>query len=99
MGISDVQQTEAGILSFDVQPAGRSLSALWPKDRATGKADAIHVVMPLLLHGRASSRPSTSSLLVTKTWMPGTKPGHDEHLNTALHRKQHFGGTTRVGCI
>jgi hypothetical protein len=32
-------------------------------------------------HGRASSRPSTSFLLdAAKTWMPGTRAGHDELL-------------------
>ena len=37
-------QAEAGVLSLAVQPARRSLSALWQQDRATGEVDAISIV-------------------------------------------------------
>src|SRR4029077_15484297 len=36
----------------------------------------LHVrVQTLIRHGRAMSRPSTSSSITGKTWMPGIKPG------------------------
>ncbi|MGY4381954.1 acyl-CoA reductase-like NAD-dependent aldehyde dehydrogenase [Bradyrhizobium sp. i1.3.6] len=44
MGFSHVQQTEAGVLSLQVQPPRRSLSALRRQDRAAGEVDAVHVV-------------------------------------------------------
>ena len=43
-GFRTLTQAEAGILSLAVQPARRSLSALWREDRAAGEADAVDVV-------------------------------------------------------
>src|SRR3954451_16864161 len=45
MGLSHLQQAEAGVLSLEIQPARRPLSALWRQDRAAGEDDAVHVVI------------------------------------------------------
>ena len=44
IGFSHLQQAEAGLLSLQIQPPRRSLSALWRQDRAAGEDDAVHVV-------------------------------------------------------
>ena len=44
-GFRHLEQAEAGVLSLAVQPARRSLSALWRQDRAAGEDAAVHVVV------------------------------------------------------
>ena len=43
-GFQHLQQAEAGVLSLEVQPPRRSLSALWRQDRAAGEDAAVYVV-------------------------------------------------------
>src|SRR6266404_5519413 len=50
-------------------------------------------------HGRACPGHPRLHLLLAKTWMPGTKPGHDggdDHLSTLLLRLELLDRTTGV---
>ena len=70
-GFRTLSEAEAGVLSLAVQPARRSLSALWREDRAAGEADAVSVV----------------GLFTPSLRANGSREGApDDRLHEAIHR-------------
>src|SRR3954453_19772527 len=79
MGISHLQQAEAGVLSLEIQPPRRPLSALWRQDRAAGEDDAIHVVGFSTCHCERSEAIQNPS--AAKVWIASLALAMTERMN------------------
>ena len=94
-GFRDAQQAEAGVLSLAVQPARRSLSALWRQDRAAAEDAAVFVVektatpslrarkrtspSPLAGRGRGGGSATSTVLVATPTPDPPPQGGREKN--------------------
>src|SRR3954453_3271665 len=78
MGLSHVQQAEAGVLPLKIQPPRRPLSALRRQDRAAGEDDAVHVVGFNTRHcerSEAIQNPSAAKVWIASLRSQGRKEG------------------------